>query len=152
MELEHYDLTASADSVEFDFVSVGPKGRIRKLIRYVKIGEPAVYNLGFGDFDPAINDFNDRVVTDNGDGEKVLATVAASVVWFLDHYPGSWIYFKGSTLARTRLYRMGLSRYHEELLEDVDLFGFTNDRWEDFTKNTPYESFLVRQKTLTSEL
>ncbi|MFY7789008.1 MAG: DUF6934 family protein [Thermoflexibacteraceae bacterium] len=43
-------------------------------------------NLGFGDKHPITGEIDDLAVTDNGDSEKVLATVAATVYEVTTHY------------------------------------------------------------------
>src|SRR5690554_1018587 len=60
-------------------------------------------------------EIDDKTVSNNGDSEKVLATVVATVYAFSDKYPDSWIFATGSTKARTRLYRMGITRYIDEI-------------------------------------
>ncbi len=44
-------------------------------------------NLGFGDKDLQTGEVDDTVISDNGDSQKVLATVAATVYAFTDKYP-----------------------------------------------------------------
>ncbi len=44
----------------------------------------------------------------NPDKEKILATVAATVVEFTNHFPYVMVYAKGSNAARTRLYQNGI--------------------------------------------
>lgn len=68
-----------------------------------------VYNLAFGDKDPVTGEIGDRVVSNNGDIEKALATVAGAVFAFLDQHSEAWIFAAGSTSSRTRLYRMGIT-------------------------------------------
>jgi hypothetical protein len=63
-----------------------------------------LYNLAFGDKDHSTGEIDDKVISNNGDSEKVLATVVATVYAFTDKYPETWIYATGSTKARTRLY------------------------------------------------
>lgn len=41
--------------------------------------ETNLYNLAFGDKNPLTGEIDDKIVTDNGDSEKVLATVVAAV-------------------------------------------------------------------------
>jgi hypothetical protein len=52
----------------------------------------------------------------------------------------------GSTKARTRLYRMGITRFLEEANTDFEILGEKNNDWEYFKKNIDYEGFLVRRK------
>ena len=71
----------------FEFDSEGTKGRVRKIVEYTLLNTENVYNLGFGDFDEATSGINDLTVTNNGDSQKVLATVAATVYAFTENYP-----------------------------------------------------------------
>jgi len=90
----------------------------------------------------------DRSVTDNGDSEKVLATVVAAVYAFCDQFPQSWIYATGSTEARTRLYRMGINKYFDIVQEDFEIFGLTQNEWERFIKGEDYRAFAIQRKNL----
>ena len=71
--------------------------------------EPPIYNLGFGDQDPNSEKTDDVVVNNNEDRDIVLATVANTIVEFCNYYGNHYIYAKGSTTARTRLYQMGIA-------------------------------------------
>jgi hypothetical protein len=55
-----------------------------------------LYNLGFGDFDPITNQIDDKVVSDNGDLIKVMATVISLALKFLDDNPMAMVFFEGS--------------------------------------------------------
>ncbi|BAV05476.1 hypothetical protein SAMN05421788_10572 [Filimonas lacunae] len=49
MQYEKYnDVIVSPDFLEFEFVSVGPKGEIKKAIQFVHTSQPDTYNLSFG--------------------------------------------------------------------------------------------------------
>jgi hypothetical protein len=78
---EKYPIIKNKDSTTFDFISVGKKGRISKRIIFQPY-ESNIYNLAFGDLNEATQKIDDKVVTDNGDSIKVLATVAQAVYWF----------------------------------------------------------------------
>ena len=149
MRNERYDLEIDGVSIIFEFVSKGPKGDIRKRIVFQDTGSDNMYNLAFGDVDPDTGDFDDFVITNNQDTIKVLATVAASVYAFSDVYPNARIYATGSTPARTRLYRMGISNNLEELQEQFEVFGFLETiGWSEYEKNNNYSAFFIRRKTL----
>ena len=62
---EIYQLEEAPDAMTFEFISVGPKGKIPKLVVYSKIHSKGIYNLGFGDKDPNTGAINDFVITDN---------------------------------------------------------------------------------------
>jgi hypothetical protein len=148
MQYDAYQLEASNSLLIFEFVSEGPKGSIRKRVQYQKINRKHIYNLAFGDIDPTTDEFDDTVITDNNDSEKVLATVAATVYLFIEKHPKAIIYIKGSTLARTRLYRIGISANLEEINKSFDIYGLLdNIGWTQFDKNKNYSAFLIR-KTL----
>jgi hypothetical protein len=146
MKLERYELEAERSLMVFEFTSEGPKGRIRKLVQFSRTDLKGLYNLAFGDKDLITGEIDDNVVSDNNDSEKVLATVVAAVYKFTGKYPGVWIYATGSTKARTRLYRMGLTKYLPEIEEDFDLYGQKQEEWENFKKGVEYEAFLVQRK------
>lgn len=96
----------------FEFVSNGRRGNIRKRVAFTETDQFNIYNLAFGDIDEA-DEINDLAVSDNGDRNKVLATVVSIVEIYTKRYPNRWIIFKGSTLHRTRLYRMAVSLHLE---------------------------------------
>ena len=82
MRNEQYKVDASDTFEIFEFLSVGPKGQIPKIIKYTSINISSIYNLGFGDKIGDTDDFDDKVVTDNKDSTKVLATVASTIFKF----------------------------------------------------------------------
>jgi len=49
MKLERYELKAENTLTVFEFVSEGPKGKIRKLVQYSETNLKDFFNLGFGD-------------------------------------------------------------------------------------------------------
>ena len=146
MKLPKYPLASSDRLFTFEFISEGPKGLIHKLVRYQPTNLKDVYNLAFGDKDLKSGEIDDTIISNNGDSEKVLASVVSSIYAFTDKYPDSWIYATGSTKARTRLYRIGISKFLSEVTDDFDVFGEKNDDWESFNKNSEYEGFLVKRK------
>lgn len=131
--------------MDYQFFSQGPKGKVKKVVRYTEIGRN-IYNLGFGDFDEETGEISDTVVTNNNDSRKVLATVAATVNDFTLFYPDALIIPKGSTESRNRLYRMGISSAFDELNRDFEIFGLKDEKWEVFQVKNVYEAFLVRHK------
>ena len=146
MRLDRYQLKSSEDLRAFEFISEGPKGRIIKWIQFEKSKNGNLYNLAFGDKKEGVDEIDDKVVTDNKDSQKVLATVAVSVLKFTEKYPEAWIFATGSTDSRTRLYQMGISQNLNELEQYFDIYGYFKGEWVKFEKNVPYESFLVNRK------
>lgn len=146
MKLPKYPLASSDRMMTFEFVSEGKKGLIHKLVKYQPTNLKGLYNLAFGDKAPETGEIDDKVISNNGDSEKVLATVVATVYAFTDKYPDAWVYATGSTKARTRLYRMGISKFLDEVSSDFEILGELNDDWETFKTDVEYEGFLVRRK------
>ena len=142
----HYSVDASPDFQTFEFVSTGVKGNITKVVRYSEINIKGFYNLGFGDKDPITGFLSDSTVTNNGDSQKVLATVAKTLYVFTDNYPHVTVIATGNTQARTRLYRMGITNNLKAIEKDFIILGLTETNWEPFRKNITYGAFLVRKK------
>ena len=114
---ERYGVKISNATMTFDFISEGPRGSIKKRVEYKQMGENQVYNLAFGDVIEETNVLDDKVISDNKDSKKVLTTVASTVYTFIGKYPNAVVYAEGSNVARTRLYRIGISNNFEELTE-----------------------------------
>jgi hypothetical protein len=146
MKLDRYELKSDDLLTTFDFLSEGPKGKIEKVVQFSLIYQNNLYNLAFGDRDYLTGQIDDKIVTDNGDSEKVLATVVAAVYAFCDRVPDALIYATGSTAARTRLYRMGINKYYDIVKEDFKIFGQAESEWEAYKKGKNYEAFVVQKK------
>lgn len=143
---ERYNVEFGADFRVFEFDSEGPKGKVRKIIQYTEINLKNYFNLGFGDKNHKTNEIDDLVVTNNNDSLKVLATVAATLFEFTDHYTGANVIAIGSTLARTRLYRIGITNNLEAIEKDFEIFGLKDNIWHKFTKSVEYGAFLVKRR------
>lgn len=121
-------------------------GTILKLILFQETLEPDLYNLAFGDKDLITGEMNDRTISNNGDTDKVLATVVAALSIFFDHFPDASVYATGSTPARTRLYRIGIVRFYAEVQHDFFLYGQIGDDFPIFEIGKDYQGFLVKRK------
>ena len=144
-----YLFESSPDLLTFEFDSIGPKGIITKVVRYTEINIHGYYNLGFGDKDSYSGFISDLTVTNNNDSQKVLATVARTLYLFTERYPTAIVLATGSTLARTRLYRIGISNNLADVEQDFAVLGLKDSEWEPFRKNVPYHSFAIRRKTVS---
>ncbi|MEO8884516.1 MAG: hypothetical protein ABI367_00535 [Mucilaginibacter sp.] len=152
MKLDHYQLKSGKKLTTFEFISDGPKGRIPKLVQLTPTNYKDLYNLAFGDKNPETGQIDDVAISNNGDSEKVLATVVATVYAFTYQYPDAFVYATGSTKARTRLYRMGISKYFEDAKKDFLIYGQIHDEWEPFIIGTDYEAFVVKRKIRNFEV
>jgi hypothetical protein len=145
MHLQRYTYKTNESYLDYEFLSVGPRGTVRKVIRFTQI-RTGIFNLGFGDLDEETGEISDTIVTNNNDSRKVLATVAATVHDFTLQYPGAVIIAKGSTHSRTRLYRMGITNNWAGISPDFEIFGLKDLLWELFEAGNDYEAFLIRRK------
>jgi hypothetical protein len=149
MRLEKYKLRENANKIAFEFISEGPKGSILKGVFFSKVkikGMKNLYNLALGDKNIRTGKIDYRVITDNQDRDKVLATVAETIIIFTNVYPKAQIYFEGSNNVRTRLYQMAISKYIDELTETFVIKGYIVDMWFPYEKNVNYEAFLITRK------
>lgn len=107
MNVEKYPVIATPDYRRFEFLSEGPNGTIRKVVQYQRVG-PTFFNLAFGDWDEERQALSDRARSNNEDRDKVLATVAFTMIEFMQYHPEATVLVRGSTPSRTRLYQMGI--------------------------------------------
>jgi hypothetical protein len=148
MKYDYYKKIEIAPDFEtFDFISNGVRGVIHKRIFFELIHQPDIYNLAFGDLcdDGSIDDYS---ISDNKDMAKVLATIAAAINIFLNKYPNRKVFFRGSTVERTRLYRMAIGINYEELSANYHINGILqNGSLVNFEKNLHYDGFVISKKS-----
>ena len=140
-----YALSARNDLFLFEFESSGPNGLIRKRILFTVMESSPFVFLSFGD---ALENglLDDLSSAKNGDGEKVLRTVAEAVRIFLENTPDALIYFEGSTTARNRLYRFHLNRNIKLVQMDYEIYCWSQGRWQRFTSHLNPDAFLIARK------
>lgn len=146
MNLPKYQLKSGRELLSYEFISQGPKRLIEKRIQFTLLNQEEVYNLAFGDKDPITGEIDDLVVSNNGDSEKVLSTVASAVYAFCDKHPEASIFASGSTHVRTRLYRIGIAKYFDDIKDDFEIYGQLEDQWKLFEKGKEYLAFLAQRK------
>ncbi len=144
MHLDRYSYNSSTSktNLDYEFESIGPKGTIRKVVRFTEIYE-GIYNLGFGDLDESADKIIDDIVTNNGDGEKILITVATIADDFTKRNPNAIIFIEGSTKSRTRLYQINIAKYWMEINKTFEIRGLLNDKWMLFKNDVNYDAFLA---------
>lgn len=153
MKYQRYEYQTEDELHYFEFTSIGPKGEIKKIVEYTKVSVDNIYNLGFGDYDKEGNKIDDKIVTNNGDSQKVLATVVSTIYAFTGKYPEYWVFATGSTEVRTRLYRMGITNNLAELQVDFFVYGMKMDEsLEEFIIGEDYLGFLVTRKNKNIKL
>jgi len=141
-----YQFISSTEALRFEFVSIGPH-IIKKVIIYQKLPRPNAYNLVLADIDRN-NQLDDFSVSDNGDRDKILATVIQTLFVFFEQNPHASVSFVGSTPARTRLYQAAIARELDIATQRLDIYGLANDEPEPFERNKPYTGFVIVQKHL----
>jgi hypothetical protein len=146
MKLDRYELKAGKNLITFEFVSEGPNGRMPKLVQFTPTNYKDLHNLAFGNKHSETGQIDDLAISNIGDSERILATVVATVYAFTDKYPEIWVYATGSTKTRTRLYRMGISKYWGDAKTDFHILGKINDEWEPFAVGVDYGAFAVKRK------
>lgn len=143
-----YPLKANHSLLDFEFVSEGPRGKIKKAVRYsLQNSYGATYfNLAFGDLKEEDGRIDDSIVSDNEDKEKVLRTVAETVRDVTGYFPDMFVFAQGSSPARTRLYQMGIAANLVEIETFLMIWGFKEGEWIPFNKGVNFEAFLVKRK------
>ena len=68
---------------------------------------------------------------------------------FTDIHPDAFVYIKGSTASRTRLYQIGIIKHWIEISALFTVFGITNNKWQPFSKNANYDAFIALRKKET---
>ena len=132
--------------MSYRFTSEGTQGIVEKLIIFQATHLKHVFNLAFGDINPKTGEIDDLIVTNNEDSEKVLITVATAVFEFTGRYKNCFVYLKGSTKSRTRLYQMGITKYWKEISNDFVVLAEIQKDWVNFEANLKCEAFLVSRK------
>lgn len=147
MKKPEYRYTTGTNRYVYKFTSVGPRGDIKKIVIYSKTQSENIYNLAFGNYIKCDDDLDDLSVSNNHDTQKILATVASTLLHFMRNHPKAWVAAEGSTKARTRLYQIGISQNLADMPDEFVIFGYDNlIGWEPFTKNKKYTRFLITRK------
>ncbi len=144
MNLERYPYIANKTYLDFEFDSKGPKGVVRKVVRFTRLDDD-LYNLGFGDLEERTGKINDLVTSNNSDTEKVLATVSEIADKFMLRFPHAIVAIQGTTKARTRLYQMNIAAYWDEINKVFEVRGLRHGKWEAFRKGINYDAFAARR-------
>lgn len=67
MKLDKYELKSGEKLEVFEFNSIGPKGKIPKIVQYTPTNYKDLYNLGFGDKNIETGQVDDTIISNNGD-------------------------------------------------------------------------------------
>lgn len=147
MNAEYYPLRVSNDYLSYSFLSLDRKGPILKVITFDPIEtEPhQVFNLSLADTDNMTKQIRDDVISDNGDKDKIIETVAESINIFCEHYFKAYILIRGNSSSRNRLYQMAIAGRLKKISLRYEIYGLTKTGWQVFLRNRNYEGFLLRR-------
>jgi hypothetical protein len=148
MQLERYEYRARENFISYVFDSVGPRGTIRKVVNYQPIVDwqvngRTVMNLFFGDWNEEEQRIDGSMVSNNDDRDKVLATVASTILEFIQKRGRYPIHAKGASPVKTRLYQMGINANRAEIESLFLIFGYYKEEWIPFEPGRNFEAFLV---------
>jgi hypothetical protein len=113
---------------EHTFISNGPRGQIKKVVQFQPLQRKNIFNVGFGDLTPT-GTIDDKTESNNDDIVKVLATVIHIIQNFLAANPNAKVFFTGSTVQRTEVYRLILKRHFKELSKTYRITTLKNDSY-----------------------
>jgi hypothetical protein len=148
MSLNNYPLNIAADNFYW-FISSGSAADVPKGVFFDPADIPSiprVYNVGLADY--IQEKWTDQNRTNNGDMAKVMETVAAAIVQYLQRFPDRRIYVRGNTEPKRRLYQRYASNNLNEISIKYYLFGkeYDKNQFEVFGKGKVYEALLVEVK------
>ena len=146
MESQFYESYPGRARFSYRFYSNGLRGRILKEVKFILVQmQPEVmYNASFGDVDENTGEVDTYVVSDNGDRNKVLLTVARIMLRFCCRYPQVYVLAKGNSPARNRLYQMMISNRLYEIQKRCEIYGLLGTESVSFQKNVNYDAFLMK--------
>jgi hypothetical protein len=145
MEKPFYDLESSTDGHFYFFKSNGEKP-VNKAIIFIPLDDISnVVELVFGDV-KTDNTIDFYSVSENNDLIEIISTVIESLKLYLDRFSDKTVYFRGSTPARTRLYRAAIAKSLNKSELIYEIFGIMeNQQTEVFNKNHTYLGYLIRK-------
>lgn len=129
----------------YEFVSVGPQGNVTKLAAFTPTKNAVTFNFAFGDLLPDCGEPDDRVVTNNGDTMKVMATLARIVNWYTEEYPDRWVYFRGRTKTLNRLFRMAINMQTVETLLEYKIYAACGREVLPFRKDVDFDGIFLKR-------
>src|SRR4030095_1812215 len=145
--------TTKRSTTRYEFVSIGPKGQIKKRIEFTPLRRRGYYNVAFGD---VMKDGrgDDTGYSNNQDIVRIISTVTDTMKDFLRDNPRAKLVFTGSTQDRTEFYRRVLSRHYGTLSAAYKITALVDDGCGnveeiEFDPNAEniYLAFLVKNKT-----
>jgi hypothetical protein len=158
-DVDKYETQVSGTNSQYVFISIGKRGRIEKRVQYKQMnvdGLPYAYNCALGDWIEVTRKINCDAISNNGDRNKVLATVVGTIYHYTNIFPNRFIHFRGTDEARTNLYGRIINEYHNFLVQNFYIFGVREQvingnlqrRTEEFigAERYKYVAFLIKRR------
>ncbi|WP_426292064.1 DUF6934 family protein [Dyadobacter endophyticus] len=146
MQSEFYPFQSDDSRLYFEFLSVSPKKTIEKAVVFTLIDSNTnLFNLALVDI-LSDGSHSDKTVSNNGDFEKIMATVAECVGVFFRVHPAARVHVQGSTPSRNRLYRIVFARELSKIKKNYELHGLIGSLTEPFEVNKDYNVYLLKLK------
>ncbi|MDR3697816.1 DUF6934 family protein [Mucilaginibacter sp.] len=152
MDINRYDdIKFSTDFKTFSFISTGPKGNLVKVVQFIDFRHvQASHNLALGTRRGDVIDYNET--TDNGDRDRILATIFHIATAFSHGYPDQRIFIRGRNQATTRLYRGTINHEYLNIIKEFIIYGgiyVENEgryNFEQFISSKQYDAFLFERR------
>jgi len=149
-EERYIKVESTSDYLTFTFVSQGRHGDLIKVVSFEEIARLNTFNLALGTFQ-SDGEIDFVTITNNGDRNKILATVAMIVGIFIEQHPGKNVYITGSDSRRTLLYQRAIAYGYSDLVQMFNIYGnILSDsamgEFEPFDKTKNYSGFLIERK------
>ena len=148
---KYLNIKNTPDYNAFTFTSIGRHGELIKVVSFDEmLSIDGTFNLSLGTIgSDGIPDF--ETITNNGDRNKILATVAQIIIIFFEKYPGAKVYIIGSDNRRTMLYQRAINYGYEELKQNFIIYGDASTKdeastFEIFDRAKTYSGFLIQRR------
>jgi hypothetical protein len=152
MNNDRYDNVEIASNFRFfTFVSQGRHGALTKIVTFSEfIRIQNTFNLSLGTLLPN-GKIDYDTITNNGDRNKILTTVALIIGIFIQQHRGISVYVAGSDKRRTLLYQRAIAYGYEELIELFNIYGdfsleSEESKFEPFDNSKNYSGFLIQER------
>ena len=155
-EDRYIEVENTPDYEIFTFISQGRHGDLVKIVSFEEMEELTnVFNLALGTILPG-GEIDFVTVTNNGDRNKILVTVADIVLRFIEKHPGKNVYITGSDNRRTILYQRAIAYGYDDLIDVFKIYrdistGLRRNESEPFDKTKSYAGFLVEKRAVNDE-
>ena len=147
MQSEFYPFQADDTRLYFDFLSVSPEKTIRKAVIFTPLSARKMFNLALVDVSPD-GSVCDKTISNNGDFEKVMATVFQCVARFFEYYPWADVHLQANTPARNRLYRIIISKELSQIKKYYEIYGTNDSVTEPFEGEKEYHHYIIKFKRI----